>query len=140
MRQGGARERHTPGLEDADPVAQRERFVHVVCDEDYRLAQMPANALELGPELLPCDAVECAKRFVHQKDRRIDRERTSDADALPMEHEEEHRQLLEKLIEGGLIAASEAGRVRLEREPAGAAPREAPAAAQVEREVVSQGA
>ena len=27
---------------------------------------------------------------------------TSDADALPMEHEEEHRRLAEKVVEGGL--------------------------------------
>ena len=39
----------------------------------------------------------------------------SDADALPVEHEEEHRRLVGKLIEGGLIAAEDAGKVRVER-------------------------
>jgi hypothetical protein len=44
----------------------------------------------------------------------------SDPDALPQEHEEEHRALVEQLVEGGLIPAAEAGRVRIEREPAAA--------------------
>ncbi len=41
----------------------------------------------------------------------------SDADALPMEHEEEHRNLMEKLLEEGLITAEEAGTITVEREP-----------------------
>jgi hypothetical protein len=36
---------------------------------------------------------------------------TSDADALPMEHEEEHRKIIAKLIAGGVVAAEEVGRV-----------------------------
>ena len=84
MRQGGVREGHTAAFEDADPIAKRERFVHVMRDQDYRLAQMSANALELRAQLLPRDAVERAKRFVHQKDRRIDGKRASNADALPL--------------------------------------------------------
>jgi len=39
----------------------------------------------------------------------------SDADALPSEHEEEHRVLVQKLLEGGLISEEEAGRIRVER-------------------------
>jgi hypothetical protein len=51
----------------------------------------------------------------------------SDADALPMEHEEEHRRLADKVIEGGLASA----KVEVSREaeaPATAGP-EAPEAA-----------
>jgi hypothetical protein len=46
----------------------------------------------------------------------------SDADALPMEHEEAHRRLVDRLIEGGLLRAEEVGRVVVAREaPAGEA-------------------
>jgi hypothetical protein len=40
----------------------------------------------------------------------------SDADALPMEHEEEHRRLVDKLIAGGAVKASEVGRIVIERD------------------------
>jgi hypothetical protein len=39
----------------------------------------------------------------------------SDADALPHEHEEQHRALVEKLIEGGIVKASELGQLIIER-------------------------
>jgi hypothetical protein len=41
---------------------------------------------------------------------------SSDADALPHEHEEQHRALVEKLIQGGLLKASELGQIIVERE------------------------
>jgi hypothetical protein len=41
---------------------------------------------------------------------------TSDPDALPQEHEEEHRAVVKKLLAGGLITEEEAGRVRVERQ------------------------
>jgi hypothetical protein len=40
---------------------------------------------------------------------------SSDADMLPHEHEEQHRQLVEKLIEGGIVKASELGQLIVER-------------------------
>lgn len=40
----------------------------------------------------------------------------SDADALPIEHEQQHRALVEKLIEGGLLKAGELGQIVVERE------------------------
>ena len=40
----------------------------------------------------------------------------SDSDALPMEHEEEHRRLVDQLIEGGALKAAELGTVTVERE------------------------
>jgi hypothetical protein len=40
----------------------------------------------------------------------------SDEDALPHEHEEQHRALVEKLIEGGYLKAAELGKVVVERE------------------------
>lgn len=40
----------------------------------------------------------------------------SDEDALPQEHEQQHRALVERLIEGGVISAAEAGKIVVERE------------------------
>jgi len=40
----------------------------------------------------------------------------SDEDALPHEHEQQHRNLMDKLIEGGLLKATEAGQIVVERE------------------------
>jgi hypothetical protein len=40
----------------------------------------------------------------------------SDADALPQEHEQMHRALVDKLINGGLLKASEVGQIVVERE------------------------
>ena len=40
----------------------------------------------------------------------------SDADALPMEHEEQHRRIVEALLSGGTVKAEELGTVVIERE------------------------
>ncbi len=42
----------------------------------------------------------------------------SNEDSLPHEHEQAHRALVEKLIEGGIITATEVGKVVVEREAA----------------------
>ena len=39
----------------------------------------------------------------------------SDADAMPHEHEQQHRHLVDKLIEGGLLKAGEEGKIEVER-------------------------
>lgn len=39
-----------------------------------------------------------------------------DGSALPIEHEEEHRRIVDKLIEGGAIKAGELGKIVIERE------------------------
>lgn len=41
---------------------------------------------------------------------------TSDGDSLPHEHEQQHRTLVDKLVEGGLLKEGEAGKVIVERE------------------------
>ena len=56
----------------------------------------------------------------------------SDEDALPHEHEQQHRALVDKVINGGLIKAEELGKIVVEREeeekapaaPVGNAPQE----------------
>lgn len=39
----------------------------------------------------------------------------SEADALPFEHEEQHRKLVDRLIEGGALSAAELGDIVVER-------------------------
>jgi hypothetical protein len=56
----------------------------------------------------------------------------SDEDALPMEHEDAHRALVEKLIEGGTLKASELGKIVVAREAGGEA--EAPETSTPEEE------
>jgi hypothetical protein len=46
----------------------------------------------------------------------------SDEDALPHEHEQRHRALVDKLIEGGMLKAGEEGNLIIEREEETAAP------------------
>ena len=46
----------------------------------------------------------------------------SDEDALPHEHEQMHRRLVDKLIEGGILKAEEAGKVVVERQEEAKAP------------------
>ena len=63
---------------------------------------------------------------------------SSDDDALPHEHEQQHRQLVDKLIEGGLLSAAEAGEVIVEREEE--QPQSAPVSQeQTQRQSESQG-
>ena len=65
----------------------------------------------------------------------------SDEDALPHEHEQRHRALVQRLIEGGLINAEELGQVVVEREqPAGTPEAVAGANPAAERESTSEGA
>jgi uncharacterized protein YtpQ (UPF0354 family) len=45
----------------------------------------------------------------------------SDSDALPIEHEEQHKKLVEALLKGGQIKAEELGTIHIEREGQGAA-------------------
>lgn len=40
----------------------------------------------------------------------------SDDDALPQEHEQLHRAVVDRLIEGGIVQASEIGKITVERE------------------------
>ena len=46
----------------------------------------------------------------------------SDEDALPHEHEQQHAALVDKLIQGGIVKASEVGKVVVEREEEAGAP------------------
>jgi hypothetical protein len=63
-----------------------------------------------------------------------------DEDALPHEHEQQHRALVDRLIEGGLLKAGEAGKIvveRIEEKKEPSVP--APAEAQTQRQAQAQG-
>jgi hypothetical protein len=65
----------------------------------------------------------------------------SDADAMPHEHEQQHRALADKLINGGIVKASELGKIVVERvskEQEGQA-EPAPAEPQGQRQAQAQG-
>ena len=40
----------------------------------------------------------------------------ADADAMPIEHEDAHRRLVDRLIEGGALSAAELGEIIVERD------------------------
>ena len=62
-----------------------------------------------------------------------------DSDALPMEHEEAHRKIVNGLIEGGVLKAEELGQIVVDRETGEAAAEVAPEATpQAEKEGVKR--
>jgi hypothetical protein len=58
----------------------------------------------------------------------------SDSDALPMEHEEQHKRIVEALLAGGAVKPEELGTITIEREGQGPAVKEAPQNAPAQRE------
>ena len=65
---------------------------------------------------------------------------SSDEDLLPHEHEQQHRALVDRLVEGGLLKAGEVGAVVIEREEENSASSpEKQTEAQSEREAHSEG-
>jgi hypothetical protein len=62
----------------------------------------------------------------------------SDEDMLPHEHEQQHRALVDKLIEGGIVKAGEVGKIVIEREETEKTPA-SPNSAPGEEERQSQG-
>lgn len=63
----------------------------------------------------------------------------SDEDALPQEHEQQHRELVDKLIEGGVVKAGEVGRIVVEREEESAISEPVESRPQEQREAQSEG-
>jgi len=61
----------------------------------------------------------------------------SDSDALPAEHEEEHKRLVEALLAGGVVKAEELGTITIEREGQGPATPEKKGEAPAVREGVT---
>jgi len=63
----------------------------------------------------------------------------SDEDALPHEHEQQHKALVDKLIQGGIVKASEAGKVIVERQEEGREPEVAGSDTPPQRQAQGQG-
>jgi hypothetical protein len=63
----------------------------------------------------------------------------SDEDALPHEHEQMHRALVDKLINGGILKAGEEGNLIIEREEETAAPEPERTTAPPQRQAQEQG-
>ena len=61
----------------------------------------------------------------------------SDSDMLPIEHEEEHRRLVNALVEGGVVKAEELGKIVVQRESGEAVAAETEQA-DAERESIEQ--
>jgi len=61
----------------------------------------------------------------------------SDSDALPIEHEEQHKKLVEALLADGTIKPDELGTIRIEREGQGAVQPESSGEVPATREAVA---
>ncbi len=62
----------------------------------------------------------------------------SDEDALPQEHEQMHRALVDKLIDGGILKAGEEGNLIIEREEETAVPESQRTAPEPQRQAQPQ--
>jgi hypothetical protein len=60
----------------------------------------------------------------------------SDSDALPMEHEEQHKKIVEALLAGGAVKPEELGTITIEREGQGPAQQDDKRDAPAQREAV----
>ena len=70
--------------QDRDAVADLDRLVDVVRDEDDRLANLLLEAEELVLQTCSHNGVDRSERLVHQHQRRVGRERAREADALAL--------------------------------------------------------
>ncbi len=61
----------------------------------------------------------------------------SDSDALPIEHEEQHKKIVEALLADGTIKPDELGTIRIDREGQGAVTPESPSSQPGQREAVA---
>lgn len=57
----------------------------------------------------------------HTKKKNVWVKYDSDSDALPMEHEEQHKKIVEALLAGGTVKPEELGTITIEREGQGPA-------------------
>src|SRR3989454_4295139 len=65
---GGAERDDLPVVDDADPVAEAVRLLHVVRREDEGRLHLPAEAFDVVPDVLPRLGVESEGRLVEEDD------------------------------------------------------------------------
>ena len=73
----------------------------------------------------------------HTKKKNVFVKLDSDSDALPMEHEEQHKRIVKALLANGGLKAEDLGNITIEREGQGAAVPEQKKEAPAKREPVS---
>ena len=73
-----------PFFEHGDAVAELDRLVDVVGDEDDRLADLLLQAQQLVLQALAVDRVDRAERLVHQHQRRVGGQGAGHAHALAL--------------------------------------------------------
>ena len=101
LRRGVELLQHAAGVQHRDLVAELDRLVDVVRDEQDRLAQLGLQAQQFGLQVLAHHGVHGAEGLVHQQYRWIGGQRAGDADALLLASGE-----LERVALGvGLLAA-----------------------------------
>ena len=71
-------------VHDRNPIRHLKRLFLVVGDKDGRHMDRAVQFAQPAAELAADSRVEGAKRFVEQKDARLDRERTGERHALPL--------------------------------------------------------
>ena len=99
--------------EDRDPVADLDRLVDVVRDEDDRLPQLALQAEELVLQARADDRVDRAERLVHQHERRVRGKRAREADALALAAGELRREALRvRLVEADELEQLRRARLR----------------------------
>ena len=76
-----------------DPIAEPQRLVHVMGDEDDGLLRLGLDAADFALQRLAGRRVERAEGLVHEHDVRVGRERARDADALLLAARELVREL-----------------------------------------------
>ena len=72
----------------------------------------------------------------HTKKKNVWVKLDSDSDALPMEHEEQHKRIVEALLANGGLKAEDLGTITIEREGQGAAVKEEKKEVPAQRESV----
>ena len=71
-------------VEDREPVAQRQRLVLIVGDDDERDADFALDLLEFDLHLLAQLEIQCAERLVEQQHPRASDQRAGQRDALTL--------------------------------------------------------
>src|SRR5450631_2349658 len=79
---GGAHLHDASALQDGDGVAELQRLVEIVTDEDDRLLQFALQVEQLVLQLVANERVEGRERFVHQKDLGVGGEGAGKTDPL----------------------------------------------------------
>src|SRR5258708_7221531 len=70
------------GSEHKNAIGKIDCLVHIMRDEESRFWLGSQNFRDIALQLLAGNSVQSPKRLVHQKDIGVQRQRTSDADAL----------------------------------------------------------